>query len=181
MKYFILTCVFLFANLCAKADMPIVCGVQFGSTYEQAKVILDKKYNGGNKSYQSDKNKITYYDIRFAGEVFDYVDFEFSSNGVRTFLENIYFYSRFNLSDAKYAKAKRDRLLEEFKNKYEYRWDITDDDGYKHYVLGHDPFNYADGLIIIKTSKSKTKGGEMKLWTIVSYNCNGFVKTEDEI
>lgn len=181
MKYSVLIIILSLISILAKADIPIVCGVQFGSSYSQAKSILDNKFNGGKDSYQLDENIITYNDITFAGEKFDYVDFVFTSDGNRSYLEEIHFYTCYILSDSKYAKAQRDRLFNVFKEKYEYRWTDTDENGYKGYILGYNPFIKSKGLILIETNKGKNKIGGMRLWTSVHYYCNGFVNIQDEI
>ena len=163
-------------------NMPSVAGVEFGSTYEICKDILDMKFNGGESSYQSEKNALYYYgNISFGGETFDYVNFGFQSDGTRTYLNYIEFVSRFDIPDTEGAKKQRDRLLLTFKDKYEFRWSKPNDQGFYHYVLGYDPINKEDGFVVISTRKGKTKGGEYKIWTEVTYGPFYFVKPTDEI
>lgn len=162
-------------------SLPTVVGVRFGDNYTSCKRVLDKRFNGGRDSYQYFTNKLRYDDVSFAGERFDYVDFEFQVEGNATYLYFICFVSRFNLSSDEYAKQQRDRLYTVFLQKYEFRWSGTDKDGFKYYIFGHSPNNREDGFIKIKTLKSETNGGEMKYWTTLSYEPVNFVNPSDEI
>lgn len=183
MKRFFSTIILIFAFvfLGRAQGLPSVSGVTFGSRYSACKTILDKRFNGGKDSYQTSPNKLTYNDVSFAGEQFDYVDFEFQVEGNATYLYYISFYSRFDLNSAEYAKRQRDRLYTVFSEKYDFRWSGTDEDGFKYYIFGHSPNNREDGFINIGTSKSETKGGKMKYWTILSYGPVNFVNPSDEI
>lgn len=162
-------------------SLPTVVGVRFGDNYTSCKRVLDKRFNGGKDSYQTSPNKLTYNDVSFAGEQFDYVDFEFQVEGNATYLYYISFYSRFDLNSVEYAKRQRDRLYTVFSEKYDFRWSGTDEDGFKYYIFGHSPNYREDGFINIGTSKSATKGGKMKYWTILSYGPVNFVNPSDEI
>lgn len=177
----VLLLLFILCSLTINAQPPSVAGVQFGSTYNQAKAILDKRFNGGDESYQRYKNKLSYYDINFGGEYFYHAQFSFEKDINRSYLSSVMFSNSFELSESAKAKAMRDRLFETYKAKYAFRWEFINDDGFKGYVLGNNYFNEDDGFIIIETFKGKTNSGETKLWTSVSYYCEGFVNVEDEI
>ena len=179
-KFLIL--VFLFCtSLCIGQTMPSVAGVTFGDSYMSCKSNLDKRFNDGKNSYQYTANMLEYRNVTFADEHFDYVDFKFQSNGEATFLSYISFVSSFDLSNASYAKSKRDRLLKLFAEKYEVRWDGIDKDGFAYYVLGNNPGKPEDGFIVIDTKKGKTNGGEMKYWTTLNYGPVVFISPSDEI
>lgn len=160
---------------------PVVAGVEFGSTYENCKRVLDKRFNNGEESYQSTPNKITYYNIEFGGELFDYCIFYFQNDVNRTFLSSIEFVSSFALDEMQYAKDKRDRIYNAYLKKYPFRWQKKNEDGFLYYVLGHDPLKEEDGFVVIEAAKGKTKAGDMKYWTHVSYGPVNFVKPTDEI
>ena len=126
-------------------SLPTVVGVRFGDNYTSCKRVLDKRFNGGRDSYQYSTNKLRYDDVSFAGERFDYVDFEFQVEGNATYLYFISFVSRFNLSSDEYAKQQRDRLYTVFLQKYEFRWSGTDKDGFKYWtVLRYGPVNFVN-------------------------------------
>ena len=183
MKRFFSTIILIlaFVFLCRAQGLPSVAGVTFGSRYSACKTILDQRFNGGRDSYQNSTNKLTYNDVSFAGERFDYVDFDFQVEGSATYLYVIFFASRFDLNSAEYAKRQRDRLYTVFSEKYDFRWSGTDKDGFKYYIFGYSPNNREDGFINIKTFKGETQGGEMKYWTTLSYGPVNFVNPSDEI
>ncbi len=174
-------CLMFVVTFCVAETLPSVAGVMFGSRYSTCKTILDKRFNGGKDSYQTSPNKLTYYDVSFAGEEFDYVNFEFQAEGNATYLYYISFFRSFDLNSAEYAKRQRDRLYTVFSEKYDFRWSGTDEDGFKYYIFGHSPNKREDGFINIKTLKGKTNGGEMKYWTNLSYGPVNFVNPSDEI
>lgn len=164
-----------------QAQPPSVAGVQFGTSYEQAKPILDRRFNGGENSCQLGKNRITYFDVKFADEYFSYVDFDFEVDTHRSYLSKITFNRDFELSESKAAKDMRDRLYSEFCKKYPFRWENINKDNYKTYVFGHNYFNAADGFIVLSILKGKNGKGITKLWTSIAYICDGFVNVKDEI
>lgn len=174
-------CLMFVVTFCVAETLPSVAGVTFGNSYDTCKSILDKRFNGGKDSYQDSPNKLTYYDVSFAGEEFDYVNFEFQAEGNATYLYYISFFRSFDLNSAEYAKRQRDRLYTVFSEKYDFRWSGTDEDGFKYYIFGHSPNKREDGFIKIKTLKGKTNGGEMKYWTYLSYGPVNFVNPSDEI
>lgn len=183
MKRFFSTIILMlaFVSLGRAQGLPSVAGVTFGSRYSACKTILDKRFNGGKDSYQNSTNKLTYNDVSFAGEQFDYVNFEFQVEGSATYLCAIFFARSFNLNSAEYAIQQRDRLYTVFSEKYDFRWSGTDKDGFKYYIFGHSPNNREDGFINIETSKDETKGGKMKYWTTLSYGPVNFVNPSNEI
>lgn len=162
-------------------EMPRVAGVEFGWSYNQCKEVLDKRFNGGNSSNQYTPNELYYSDIYFANEYFSYVRFRFQTDKNNTLLQEVSFFASFDLDNAKHAKDKRDRLFEFYNKKYKLRWENTDDDGWKFYVLGEDPFHPENGLIVIGVSRMDTNAGIPKLWTTISYGPIDFVNPLDEI
>jgi hypothetical protein len=181
MKKLLTTIILILCCTYLQAQPPSVAGVQFGTSYEQAKPILDKRFNGGRDSYQTGQNSITYFDVKFADEYFTYVDFDFEVDAYRSYLSGITFNRAFELSESKAAKDMRDRLYAEFCKKYPFRWENINKDNYKVYVFGHNYFNAADGFIVISVYKGENKKGVTKLWTSIAYICNGFVNTQNEI
>lgn len=182
MKKLILFIIIILCNLNISAqEMPSVAGVTYGWSYDKCKRVLDNKFNGGDNSYQLDKNKLQYRNIPFANSFFDYVDFNFQSDGSTTYLSSVYFVSSYDLSEIESAKKQRDQLYRLYSKKYEYRWDGKDENGFKYYVLGYHPQNVDNGFIVISTWKGKNNGGIMKYWTQVAYTGIDFVKPTDEI
>lgn len=175
--YFVCAYVISFAQ-----EIPSVAGVKFGWSYSKCKQILDNRFNGGNSSSQYTPNELYYYDVYFAEEYFSYVHFRFQVDGLNnTYLQQVSFFASFDLDEAKTAKDKRDRLFNLYNKKYDFRWSDVDEDGWKYYVLGYDPFSPKDGLIVIFVSKTDTKAGVPKLWTTISYGPVNFINPQDEI
>lgn len=183
MKFLLFLLFFTSSTLLATAqeEMPSVAGVKFGESYSTCKAKLDKRFNGGKESYPITANELTYRDVTFADEYFDYVKFYFQTDGTVTHLSFIVFDRSFDLADVKYAKEQRDRLFKSYSDKYEVRWDGVNEDDFKYYVLGHDPIKPEEGLIVIETTKIKNNKGEMKLWTEVSYGPVLLINPTDEI
>lgn len=161
--------------------LPSVAGVTFGQSYEQCKAELDNRYNGGDSSLQSEKNTLYYYDIMFAGEYFSCAIFYFQSCEYHSYLYYINFQKGFDLDELQLAKKKRDRLLNIYKKKYDYRWSGLADNGLKYYVLGHAWDNADKGFIVIDCDKTKTVSGKMKYWTNVYYGPINFIDPTSEI
>ena len=175
MRHFILLVfIFIFGNIKAQE----VAGVSFGMSYEQCKKILDKKFNNGDRSYQSESNKLRYCDILFAGESFNSVLFGFQSDTKGTYLNFISFQKRFDLNDVEYAKTVRDRLFDLYSQKYGEGSSFIRDDGFKQYYF---PYGKIPDFIDITTSKGKSNGGKMFIWTIVNYGPIDVIKPTDEI
>lgn len=175
MRHFILLVfIFIFGNIQAQE----VAGVSFGMSYDQCKAILDKKFNNGDRSYQSESNKLRYCDILFAGESFSSVLFEFQSDTKGTYLNFISFQKRFNLNKVEYAKAACDRLFDLYSQKYGKGLSYIRNDGFKEYYFqyGNNPF-----FITIMTHKGESNGGEMYIWTLVNYGPIDVINPTSEI
>lgn len=176
MKKLLTTIILILCCTYLQAQPPSVAGVQFGTTYEQAKLILDKRFNGGEESYQLEKDALYYYNVEFAGEKFDIVCFHFETDVKRSYLSGVNFSKVFKRSEGKEATNMQNRLYERYKKKYEFRWETDGNDGHKRYVLGRNYFDNDKGFVVIVTTK-----GKGKRYTNVLYICNGFVNTQNEI
>jgi hypothetical protein len=170
---------FVFA-LKINAQLPTVSGVRFGMSYEECKAILDKKYNNGNDSYQLTPNSLTYYKVTFGGHYFRYIEFTFQKSN-KSYLSRINAYYDVDFGEQKDLQEYQLRILEEYKQKYTYRWETTNDDGFKNYVLGENPFNKKDGFISISIYEAKNNDGEKRLWLNIDYGPVNFINPNDEI
>lgn len=175
MRHFILLVfIFIFGNIKAQE----VAGVSFGMSYEKCKEILDKKFNNGDRSYQSASNELDYDDILFAGEKFNSLTCKFQSDKKGTYLNFISFQKRFNLNEVEKAKAARDRLFDLYSQKYGKGTSYIRNDGFKDYYFpyGNNPF-----FITIMTHKGESMGGGMYIWTTVLYGPVDIINPTDEI
>lgn len=132
-----------------------ICGIPFGSSYKKAEEVLDNKY--GEKSYLSDKTKICYNNVTYAGIMFDNIYFLFQSDGYKSYMNGCVFILEAN--SLQQAKDKQEMLY----NKLRYKYDLkegTDDHGNKYYYGGHSPILF-DGcgftIEIIKFDNSPSR------------------------
>lgn len=175
MRHFILLVfIFIFGNIKAQE----VAGVSFGMSYEKCKEILDKKFNNGDRSYQSKSNKLNYYNVLFASEEFQHLTCEFQSDKKGTYLNFISFQKRFNLNEVEEAKAACDRLVDLYSQKYGKGPSFIRNDGFKEYYF---PYGNNQFFINIATLKGKSNGGEMYIWTIVNYGPIDVINPTSEI
>lgn len=178
MKKVIFSLLLFFSTTCLYAQ-DLVAGVFFGESYENAKKTLDKRFHGGEDSYQPDRNEINYYEISFGGENFDHAGFVFQTDGTYTYLSFMSFQKRFELNELKEAKEMRDRLSYTYYSKYKNIHEDIDDKGFKYYILSKEDNGKFD--ITISLTKDKNKKGNMKYWVIVSYGPEYAIDPSDEI
>lgn len=175
MRHFILLVfIFIFGNIKAQE----VAGVSFGMSYEKCKEILDKKFNNGDRSYQSASNELNYYHVLFAGETFSSLTCAFQSDKKGTYLNFISFQKRFNLNEVEEAKAARDRLFDLYSQKYDNGHSYIRNDGFKEYYF---PYGNIPFFINITTNKGESNGGRMYIWTLVNYGPINIINPTDEI
>ncbi|MBR2777343.1 MAG: hypothetical protein IKD75_09620 [Prevotella sp.] len=117
-----------------------ICGIPFGSSYENTKEVLENKY--GSPSIFSDKTKIYYENKSYAGIFFDDIIFLFQSDGYKSYLNGCVFI--LEASSLKDAKEKCDILYRKLRIKYDME-DGIDDNGNKYYIGGHSPVPF-DGF-----------------------------------
>lgn len=111
-----------------------ICGISFGSSYEKTKEILENKY--GDSSFLSDKTRILYTNINYAGISFDRIVFLFQSDGYNSYFNGCVFV--IETSSLNQAKEKRDMLYRKMCLKYDIKSGV-DDDGNEYYWGGHSP------------------------------------------
>lgn len=113
-----------------------VCGVKFGSSYDTAKEILQKKY-GSPDILLSDENDIVYSYKSYAGVQFSKIMFHFQRNNYNSYMNKCVM--GIQCTTAQEAKERRDYIFSKVKEKYA-TWDeYTDDDGFKYYLGGISP------------------------------------------
>lgn len=114
MKRFMLVVVLFVCTTFAYSQKSI-CGVDFGSSYESAKPILERKF--GKADFEKNNN-IYYYDRNYAGFTFDVINFRFQSDGYDTYFNECSFGYKFE--DITLAKKFYNILLAELSAKYDY-------------------------------------------------------------
>ncbi len=111
-----------------------ICGIPFGSSYENTKEILENKY--GYPDYNPDKTVISYRNKTYGGITFDAIHFLFQSDGIYSYLNGcVFILSANSLGE---AKMKQKMLHEKLSEKY-IMSDGTDDNGNLYYIGGYSP------------------------------------------
>lgn len=134
-----------------------ICGVKFGTSYEDAKRILENKYGEAEYDYKHSKESLKFANKTYAGISFDAIFFLFQSDGYRTYMNGCVF--AIDANTAEDAKEKRDGLYNCLSGKY-YMDDGIDKNGFKYYIGGISPINenYAAFIIdIVKLDKDLAK------------------------
>ena len=127
-----------------------ICGVKFGTSYEDAKRILENKYGEAEYDYKHSKESLTFANKTYAGISFDTILFLFQSDGYRTYMNGCVF--AIDSNTAEDAKEKRELLYNRLSGKY-YMDDRIDKNGFKYYIGGFSPINENDAAFIIDIVK----------------------------
>ena len=127
-----------------------ICGVKFGTSYEDAKRILENKYGEAEYDYTHSKERLTFVNKTYAGISFDTIFFLFQSDGYRTYMNGcIFILEAYTAED---AKEKRERLYNRLSDKY-YMDEGIDKNGFKYYIGGFSPINENDAAFVIDIVK----------------------------
>ena len=127
-----------------------ICGVKFGTSYEDAKRILENKYGEAEYDYKHSKESLTFANKTYAGISFDTILFLFQSDGYRTYMNGCVF--AIDSNTAEDAKEKRELLYNRLSGKY-YMDDSIDKNGFKYYIGGFSPINENDAAFSIDIVK----------------------------
>lgn len=178
----VIACAVLFiSSMCAMGQGDFkVAGCYKWQTYASCKRILDERFNGGANSYQSNANKICYYDVRFCGVDYEVAEFGFGQGH----LETVEFYSSFPPSDVKGAKSYREYVLNKVGDAGPYGFETyTNDDGFKCYDLivkingPHDATwlkrEYGVSLEV-RAFRCENKGGKNRIFVGLFYEFNSW-------
>lgn len=111
-----------------------ICGIPFGTSYEEANRMLENKY--GYSEYNPDKTLITYKNKSYGGIMFDAIHFLFESDGINSYLNGCTFI--LSAETLKEAERKRDMLYKKLEDKYHMLKDV-DENGNVFYVGGYAP------------------------------------------
>lgn len=111
-----------------------ICGVDFGMTREEASEILRNKF--GAPIYNPNDNIISYEKIKYGGIDFDFVHFNFQSDGKKTYLNSCIF-----VKDAK-DKTKAEKIIELYRDILSKKYKLVESmtsNGFKCYGGGVSP------------------------------------------
>ena len=124
-----------------------VCGVRFGSSYENAKEILEGKY--GEPDYMlTDENRIVYHYKSYGGMTFTYMSFNFQRDGTLSYMNQCVM--GYECKTAEDAKNKRDAIWTKARSKYFAGREGIDDNGFKYYESGCSPLGgeFYSGFVV---------------------------------
>lgn len=120
-----------------------ICGIKFGTSYQEAKKKLDNKY--GEPEYYPDNSVLSYKNKFYAGIKFDAIHFLFQSDGTRSYMNGCVFV--LNASTLKQAEKYREMLYEKLSEKYNMVSNV-DENGNKYYYGGYGPTPNSIGFSI---------------------------------
>lgn len=123
-----------------------VCGVRFGSSYETAKAILQRKY-GEPDYFGTNENTIVYHYKSYGGMNFTYMSFDFQRDGARSYMNQCVM--GYDCKTAEEAKNKRDAIWDKARSKYTAWSEDIDDNGFKYYKSGCSPLGgFGNGFVV---------------------------------
>lgn len=129
-----------------------ICGIPFGTSYEEASNSLYNKYGSPEYNINNSKESITYKNKKYAGILFDTIYFLFQSDGRRSYMNGCVFIIK--ADDAEEAKKNRDMLYKKLSEKYRMLV-YTDENDFKYYVGGFSPTGGDDAAFVIDVVKYK--------------------------
>lgn len=119
-----------------------VCGVKFGSSYEECKQILKNRF--GRYNYMlTDEEYIFFNDKQYAGFNFGLIFFHFQRDANGSYLNECGMCKDCKTADE--AKQVRDDIKSELEKKY-FVVDAIGDYGFKFYMAGFGPLGNSVGL-----------------------------------
>lgn len=152
MKKFFFT-IILFACALFAYSQKSICGVDFGSSYESAKFILESKFG---KAEIDENNEICYFNREYAGFNFYAIYFHFQSDGYNSYLNKCFLTNKFK--DVDLAKHFEKMILVELSQKYNNIESHIDNNGYLCAQGGTSPVSNDDyGFQVFITKDDKTK------------------------
>lgn len=141
----------------AKQTCTEVCGVRFGSSYENAKEILKGKY--GEPDYmETDENTIVYHYKSYGGINFTDMFFYFQRDGSLSYMNQCVM--GYECKTAEEAKNKRDAIWTKARSKYTAWREGIDDNGFKYYESGWSPLGgICNGFVVDVIKLNETHNG----------------------
>lgn len=128
---------------CSAQVINEICGVKFGSTYSQAKSILEKRFGEATISSQ---DEIIFVEKTYAGVYFDDLMFQFQAGVFNKCMMGVI------CKDATDAKNQRDFIAKKLEGKYELFEGIASDK-FKYYLGGTSPVDGNDFGFLLHVRK----------------------------
>lgn len=164
---------FLFAffafSVCIIGHAQAVLGINFGVSHEVVKTSLEKRY--GIASVLEENGALKVYDISVGDYKFDMGFFDFQYQGSKSYFYYAEFQMNFETGEGEKAKRIRDGIKEVMETKYPKVIEKINEQGYKYYLFGTNPFSEAitHYEILLETKKEKSVSGKEYLYVVLSY------------
>ena len=146
MKRFMLVVVLFVCTTFAYSQKSI-CGVDFGSSYEAAKSILEGKFGKADSDKQ---DEICYLNREYEGFKFNGILFTFQSDGYNTYLNDCFFFKKF--MDFASAKEFSRNLFMRLAEKYD-NIEIVSENVFVGVIGGRSPVSDSDFGFFLCTEK----------------------------
>lgn len=154
-----------------------VCGIKWGSSYEEAKRILADKY--GKASLYSSANTIEYYDISVGGINFENCDFYFQRENTSTWFYGAVFSSHYEMDRKAYAISKLEYINKVLSEKYDDGIIKREKDGSDTYLYGLS-YSGKEYRIVLFLEVGESKGGKQYYYVNLCYLGPKYIdETED--
>lgn len=156
-------------------------GVSFGMPYDKCKIILDRRFNDWEDSYQPEKGHLSYNKVSFAGINFDFADFYFRQTRTGRYLYLAEFVLNYNKDEehpnvAKLlARNELKELLKKYLEKKTDRHSIKIDDEF-YVIVGNDEGSQFEKQIYFEIDENDTY-----LWLTVRYGPVEIAGEDDDI
>lgn len=146
-----------------------VLGIKFGSSYSDVKEQLENRF-GLYKTYD-DGGSLCMYNIYMGDIEFNSAKFYFQYSGNKSWFNAAEFQKHYPASEVSAAKNTRDYLFTLIKDKYEdeYLEEFTNEQGFKCYKFGSNPYDESNVLGIIQLKRGKGKDGISRLYLFLNY------------
>lgn len=151
-----------------------ICGIEFGTSYGEAKRMLNNKY-GTPDVDDYDKQLIVYKNKKYAGIDFDFILFHFENDGNTSYMNGCLF--SISAKTTAEAKQKREMIFNKLNEKY-YMKSEVDETGFKFYYGGISPLSEGP-VIFLNIIKNKKDTYNCGLYSVqLLYGPFNYVKEE---
>ena len=146
------------------SNIPSVMGIEFGSTYDDVKALLQERLGSTNIFEKS--GKLWFTDVYLGDFKFNSGELGFQFKGHRSWFNQAWFIRWWKGNETQQAKQSRDYLYSLIKDKYEddYLDEYINEFGFKCYKFGVNPID--DTRVLGTISLTRIKGG---LYLVLEY------------
>ena len=149
-------------------EVPKVCGIEFGSSYDYVKKKLEDRY--GNDEVDEYKGSLFVNGGKVGNFYFNILMFNFQTDNKNTYFYYSRFLKYFSIDDLDSACSVKDMLGNDVRSKYQDMFEeYTNDSGFKCYRFGVNPLNENNALGLVTLYKEKDRDGNNRICLELSY------------